>query len=1009
MRRRWMALAILIILLAGATAPAAQAAPAQQAPPVASKSGVYIAIMELQPVIAYGGGIQGMEPTKPGKGGKVNPNSAHVKKYEALLEQQQNAAAAAVGINPADKLHSYTFALNGFAAKMTPAQAEALAAQPGVAVVLPDELRQPMTDASPAFLGLTAAGGAYARGITGENVVVGIIDTGIWPEHPSFADNGSYAPLALPNGPIPCEFGNTAHHPADAPFTCNNKLLGARQMLATYRAVLGAEAHEFDSARDDDGHGTHTASTAAGNAGIQAQIFGVPRGTVSGIAPRARVIAYKGLGELGGFTSDLAAAIDQAVTDGVDVINYSIGSSSFAIGADDLAFLFAADAGVFVATSAGNSGPGASTIGSPAAVPWLTSVGASTHNRGFISDITVSGPGTPPSGVWGQSVTDNAPVQNYRLVDAASVGGGANPRCLSAFAPGTFQATDAVLCNAYNFGVARTTLVRNVLVGGGGAVILHNSPVVNITPTDNHVLPTVHVLADVGQPLKDYIAANPGAVTVTFSPSAARYEEQDARVRANVMTSFSSRGPNGLSPDIIKPDVTAPGFSILAGASPVHSNTAAQGQLFQAIMGTSMSSPHVAGIFALVKQARPDWSPAMAKSALMTTAYQDVLNHDFQTPANPFAMGAGHVNPGGKANKGSLFEPGLVYDAGFNDYLGFLCDASPNVFANPAASCAALAGAGIATQAVNLNLASIAVSNLPGSVTVRRTVTSVASDNGWREYSVSAQAPDGYSVTVDPPTLRLKRGDRATFSVTITNVSAPAGEWRFGSLTWRDKTGHFDVRSPIAVRGSLFQAPEAISGSGESGTASFDVRFGYTGAYSAAAHGLVAATVTSDNVQQDPDQNFSPGDGFSNAHTFNLSGAAFFRIRMPPEATEADADLDIFVFNPGGQLVASSTNGGTDEQIDIANPADGTWTVFVHGWQAPGGDSDYDMYSWAISATPGGNLSIVSAPTSATVGTVETINLSWSGATVGQWHLGAVSHTGPSGLMGLTLVEVDNR
>jgi hypothetical protein len=187
------------------------------------------------------------------------------------------------------------------------------------------------------------------------------------------------------------------------------------------------------------------------------------------------------------------------------------------------------------------------------------------------------------------------------------------------------------------------------------------------------------------------------------------------------------------------------------------------------------------------------------------------------------------------------------------------------------------------------------------------------------------------------------------------------------------------------------------------------VQFGYTGSYTAAAHGLVPATVITDNVVQDPDQNFDPSDGFSDAHTFDLSGAAFFRIAIPPEATEANADLDVYVFDPNNELVASSTLGGTDEQVDIFQPADGTWTVYVHGWSTPGGDSDYDMYSWIISATPGGSLTIDSAPTSATSGAIETISVSWTGATLGQWHLGAVSHTGDVGLMGLTLINVDNR
>ena len=186
--------------------------------------------------------------------------------------------------------------------------------------------------------------------------------------------------------------------------------------------------------------------------------------------------------------------------------------------------------------------------------------------------------------------------------------------------------------------------------------------------------------------------------------------------------------------------------------------------------------------------------------------------------------------------------------------------------------------------------------------------------------------------------------------------------------------------------------------------------FGYTGSYAAAAHGLEPASVTSDNVVQDPDQNFDPTDGYSNRHDFALSGAALFRIAMPPEAVSDPAiDLDIFVFDPSGQLVATSTNGGTDELIDLVLPENGVWSVYVHGWQTAGPSADYDMYTWQISATPGGNMTVDSAPTAATVGATETIDVSWSGATAGQWHLGAVSHTGDTGLMGLTLVEVDNR
>jgi subtilisin family serine protease len=978
---------LVLVMVVAMIVPTSLAAKA----PEASKD-VYIVVMAADPAVAYEGGIKGLPATKPESGNKINPNSALVKKYEKFLEKEHDKALEAVGASPSEKIYDYTISLNGFAALLSESQAAEIAKQPGVALVLPDEMRYKTTDNFPDFLGLSDPAGPWAKHYDGEGVVVGVIDTGIWPEHPSFADDGSYEPLPGYEG-LPSDFGNTAHNPNDAPFTCNNKLLGARQMLDTYRTLIGADPDEFDSARDDDGHGTHTASTAAGNAGVEASIYGIPRGTVSGIAPRARIIAYKALGNLGGFTSDLAAAIDQAVADGVDVINYSIGGGASLISADDVAFLFAADAGVYVATSAGNAGPGAATVGGPGTVPWITTVAASTQDRTFQGSVSL-GNGEE---YFGASITGG--TAELPVVDAADAG---DELC----APGSLNA--GVVAGKIVLGKRgiynRVEKSLAVFMAGGAGLILYNADDSQSQNADNHWVPTVHINNTDGLAIKAYIAASPNPVAQI---NGGEFTEIDAPW----MASFSSRGPNSVAGDIIKPDITAPGVNILAGASPYPDPGFLPGELFQCVGGTSMASPHVAGAFALIKQAHPDWSPAMAKSAIMTTAYQDVMKEDGVAPADPFDMGSGHLNMGGKAIKGSAFEPGLVYDAGFYEYLGFLCDAAPEVFADPEGTCAFLKSIGIPTEAYNLNYPSIGIAELPGSLTVQRTVTSVAEENGWREYTVSVDAPDGYEVAVEPYMLRLKSGQSETYEITITNVGAPIGEWRFGSLTWydKDKNSHYEVYSPIAVKAALFDAPDEISGSGESGSASFDVTFGYTGSYSAAAHGLEPATVTSDNVLQDPDQTFDPYDGYSNLHTFALSGAAFFRIAVPPEATEPDADLDIYVFDPDGYLAASSTSGGTDELIDIYLPMDGTWYVFVHGWACPGGDSDYDLYTWAISATPGGNLAIDSAPASATLGATETIDVSWSGATAGQWHLGAVSHTGDVGLMGFTLIDVDNR
>ncbi len=983
-----------------------------------SENGVYVVVLKDAPAAVYEGGVADFRATRPRKGGKVDVNSPEMQAYTNYLEATQDDLLRSVGGSEADKFYNYTVALNGFAAKLTSSQIADLQANPNVLMVLPDQMRYPTTDSTPEFLGLTGKKGAWAAGYTGEGVVVGIIDTGIWPEHPSFADDGSYS--APPIGPIPCEFGNEAHNVNDVPFTCNNKLIGARQMLTTYRSLIGADSFEFDSARDDNGHGTHTASTAAGNGGVEASIYGIPRGTVSGIAPRAHIIAYKGLGALGGFSSDLAAAIDQAVADGVDVINYSIGGGAGLLGPDDIAFLFAADAGVFVATSAGNSGPGPSTVGSPGSAPWLTTVGASTQERAFQGSVSSN------SGWWeyfGASITgstgDSAAANEdddsdhanddeeddedngggngsgeYPLIDAADAGDElCNPGALD---PAVVSGK-IVLCK--RGAIARIAKSYAVYLAGGVGMVLYNSSDSQAQLTDNHWVPSVHINNTDGLAIKAYIAS-------ATNPMARINGGEKIEVKAPWMAAFSSRGPNSVAEDIIKPDITAPGVQILAGNTPFPEPGQVPGELFMAIAGTSMSSPHIAGIFALLKQAHPDWSPAMAKSAIMTTASQKVKKEDGKTKAGPFDMGAGHVKPGRPSKKGSAFQPGLVYDAGLYDYFGFLCDAAPEAFVDPAGTCGFLASIGIPTDASDLNLPSIGVAELPGSQTVMRTVTNVADKKVKVEAKV--KAPKGYKVTVNPKKLTLQPGESASYSVTITNKGkAPIGEWAFGSLTW--KGSDYKIYSPIAVRATLFNAPAAIIGSGESGAASFNVIFGYSGSYTAAGHGLVAATVTSGNVVQDPDQSFNPNDGYSNPHQFTLNNAALFRIAMPPEATEPDADLDIYVQDPTGAFVASSTSGGTDELIDIEQPMDGTWTVWVHGWSTPGGDSDYDMYTWAIPATPGGSLTIDSAPTSATVGATGTIDVSWTGATAGQWYLGAVSHSGDAGVMGLTLVEVDNR
>jgi subtilisin family serine protease len=972
-------LALAIGILAPATTAGAQVADSNDLPAVEkSESGSYIVVMDADPLLA-----------------DFDQDELASKQAQAKakgLKKGQDKALEDAGASPDDKVNEYTNALNGFSAVLSYDEAVALSEQKAVSMVMPDEMQQPDTDSSPGFIGLTDPAGPWQTGYDGSGVVVGIIDSGIWPEHPSFADDGTFSdpPVTLDDSRPNCEFGNTAHNPLDAPFECNNKLIGARQMLDTYRALIGASPTEYDSARDDNGHGTHTASTSAGNADVAASMYGEPLPSVSGIAPRAHVIAYKGLGDLGGFTSDLASAIDQAVADGVNVINYSVGGGAAGPGADEIAFLFAADAGVFVATSAGNSGPGTATLGNPGTMPWMTTVGANTQPR-FYEGTAVLGNGEEYSGA---SITLEA--GETTLVDAEDAGG---DLCIPGSLDPAKVTGNIVLCR--RGAIARAAKSLAVFQAGGVGTILYNNSDVDNLYTDTHWTPAVHIDNTPGLAIKQYVDDAGASATAAIADT----REIAEWPSAPSMTIFSSRGPNPVAADIIKPDITAPGLQILAGNTPTPQPTDYQGQLFQAIAGTSMSSPHIAGVFALIKQAHPDWSEAMAKSAIMTTAYQDVVDNDRTSPADPFDMGAGHVDPGSKVHKGSAFQPGLVYDAGLFEYAAFTCGMDFGVFTS--GSCDFLESIGVPSDPSDLNYPSIGIADLPGSQTVTRTVTSVAQENGWRTYNVSVDAPDGYEVTVEPSTLRLKKGDTASYEVTITSVSAPAGEWRHGSLTWSDKTGNYDVYSPISVKGALFNAPTEVAGSGTDGTASFDVSFGYTGDYSVAPHGLSARVDTSDFSTQDPDQTYPSGDDAPhgvNKHLFTVTGSAYVRWQLVIPGPD---DLDLFLEDSSGNIVAASTSGGTDELIELMLPADDTYTMVVHGWSVPNEPLPYTLENWDVPLASGGSLSVTSAPASAVQGATGTIDVAWTGLSSGTEYLGAVSHSDASGLIGLTFVGVD--
>jgi subtilisin family serine protease len=722
-------------------------------------SGMVSVLVKLEgdSLAAYTGDIPGLAATNPSVTGeeKLDTESKESKEYLRYLDRKHDEfeAEAEASIPEGQVTQNIEVILNVVSMIVPADQVSSLYSLPGVEAVYADELQQLTTDNSPQFIGApTARSQLGGQESAGEGVIVGILDTGIWPEHPSFSDpDPSGKPYAAPppapsGNPRACEFGSAVT--GDEPFACNNKLIGAHRFMATYDVALGTGPGEFLSARDDDGHGTHTSSTSAGNANVPASIFGVSRGTVSGIAPRAHVIMYKVCGEAGCFGSDSAAAVQQAIRDGVDVINFSIsGGANPYSDAVELAFLNAYDAGVFVAASAGNSGPSPETTDHRG--PWVTTVAASTQDRSFENSVTLSADGGATLTLTGVSITGG--------VGAAPVVVPADAQCNSPFAPGSVAGM-VVVCRRGVTGRAEKGF--NVLQGGAAGMILYNQAA-NVTDleTDNHYLPATHLQFSQGTQVLSFIASNTNVqATITAGNKAAG--------QGDVMASFSSRGGPGQTLGVSKPDITAPGVQILAGASPLHVGVASgpQGELFQAIAGTSMSGPHIAGAGALIKALHPDWTPGQIKSALMTTAWTQVVKEDGVTPATPFDNGSGRVD----LNKAG--DPGLTFDVTAADYVTHKADLW------------------------NVNYPSIYVPVMPGSIELQRTAHSLLPKKS--EWKLKVVGASDFTVSV-PKELTVSANGYANIKISIDARNVPIGQTRSATLYLKQDEGGRTLHIPI--------------------------------------------------------------------------------------------------------------------------------------------------------------------------------------------------------------------
>ncbi len=984
---------------------------------------------------------------------------ADVQGYAQYLSERQDKVLSRAGPG-VQKIYSYRYSLNGFAARMTLAQAQRMQHQPEVLRVWEDEIRPLATNFSPEFLGLFRenVGLRGAPGLDGDGIVIGVIDSGIAPEHPALTDTrpADRPPVCRSTWAESSFLGRWLCHrfsvQADVPdfeplddwngicqagdrFTeadCNNKLIGARFFVDGARESGQIDDGEIFSARDADGHGTHVATTAAGNK-VKASIFGTFLGDVQGIAPRARIAVYKACWLRPGDTtascntSDLTNAIDTAVADGVDIINYSVGSSLQTVTApDDLALMAAAKAGVLAVVAAGNEGPFFATIGSPAGAPWVLTAGASSREgehsleaMQIDAPASIAGKYAVREASFTPALKDHDPIEGALVLvddDVQTTDDGA--------AGSTFDACQALVNDSeisgniafiQRGGCRFTTKIVNAQNAGAAAVVLFNiagDPIVMTGTPGEADIPALMV----GQADGNLILAeiDAGETVEVILDKGFFLSVADT---GNVMGTFSSRGPAPVQ-DVLKPDVTAPGINILAGFTPDAANSVPD-ENFAFLTGTSMSTPHISGVAALLRQAHPEWSPAALKSALMTTAHQGVNQQDGSSPANPFDFGSGHIEPNA-AN-----DPGLVYDISDDEYDAFACDSgSPAV---TQARCDALRDSGLSFEPSALNQPSIAVARLASTRTVSRRVTNVSDETGT--YFAAVELPPDIDVQVVPSSLMIGPGQSQTFEVTFTFQGGPPDQlnrWRFGSLTWSSED--HAVRSVLAVRPVLVRAPVERFSSGGTGLLEFPVEFGYDGSYSPGVHGLDRASVIAAHVDNDPGRTFSfREENGVTAHVFAVpSNLLYFRFALFDQLTDGDDDLDLFLYHcPDSLLPLNEINcskidesGGptSREQLDVLLPDAGTYIVFVHGFAtdevAGGPGANYRLLRWSLGLVNDGNDVVgdmtATGPGLVSAGTTHNVSVDWSGLSADSIFLGAVSHNTPQGLVAITLITIRN-
>ncbi|XP_060671706.1 cucumisin isoform X3 [Ziziphus jujuba] len=633
----------------------------------------------------------------------------------------------------------------------------------GVVSMFPSQKMKLHTTKSWDFIGFPQN---VKRSTMESNIIIGVFDTGIWPESKSFDDKGF--------GPPPTEWKGTCQ--VSANFTCNNKIIGAKY----YKSDGFFEKADLKSPRDSDGHGTHTASTAAGGLVSMANQLGFGLGTARGGVPSARIAVYKVCWYEGCDDADILAAFDDAISDGVDIITASIGGTSvndYFKSAMAIGSFHAAIKGILTSNSAGNRGPELSTLSNFA--PWSLSVAAATINRKFLTKVRLGN----------NNIYEGISINSFDLKNETF------PLIYGGDAPNTSSQSRYCFPNSLNKNLVKGKIVicdvltngRGPFLAGAAGLVMKGRVVGDVV--DSLPLPASFLSVDDGSKINTYMNSTRNATASIF-----RSNEVTDKL-APYIPSFSSRGPNPISRNILKPDLAAPGVYILAAWSPIAPISGVEGDdrvvNYNIISGTSMACPHASATAAYIKSFRPTWSPAAIKSSLITTAKP--MRSDLN-PESEFAYGSGLLNP----IKAPF--PGLIYDIEELDYVRFLCGEGYNtklvqiITGNISIECPKGTNE---TIIIDLNYPSFALST-PASESFsrvfHRTVTNVGSPTST--YKANLIGPLGINITVEPSVLSFTSlGQKLSFALKIEGKLD--GFLESASLLWDD--GTFQVKSPIVI------------------------------------------------------------------------------------------------------------------------------------------------------------------------------------------------------------------